>query len=327
MTSLHPFGSGKIEVKMKVVGFDAADGLSLAQAEIHAHRQMMGLIHHLQTRGYGGRHAAGGGRPLSRHALASVSRAIGQREGRRIAGKHTLTEAEITRGAVFDDAVAVGTYHLDFHWPETERRAATGITTMVEPYHIPLRAMQPEALDNVLCPGRGLSGDQMALSSYRAMATCVQMGWAAGRAAGMSLNEATPLKELHMPPPARHARGRRPIPRSLRLWQLSPLPASDRRNPGRAVRRACRTRQFRALRCAVPRARLPRVPPDCRGGRPRDAAWADAFRGRLAHPARCRLPPPAWHATRGVDWPGWPDCGDRRRRQRERHAGRHPRAG
>ncbi|MBL8654740.1 MAG: FAD-dependent oxidoreductase, partial [Alphaproteobacteria bacterium] len=46
MTSLHCFADGRVEVKMKVVGFDAADGFSLSQAEIHARRQMMGLIYY-----------------------------------------------------------------------------------------------------------------------------------------------------------------------------------------------------------------------------------------------------------------------------------------
>ena len=52
MTTLHVFPSGKVEVKMKVVGFDAADGQSLSRAELHARRQMMGLIYYLQTKGY-----------------------------------------------------------------------------------------------------------------------------------------------------------------------------------------------------------------------------------------------------------------------------------
>ena len=196
MTSLHVFDNGKIEVKMKVVGFDAADGASLSRAEMHARRQMMGLIYHLQTRGYGGRHAANGGRPLERHVLASVSRAIGQREGRRLVGRHVLVQDEIARGTAFTDAVAVGTYHFDFHWPDTEKRAGTGITTMVEPYHIPLRALLPPGVDNLLCPGRSMSGDQMALSSYRAMATCAQMGWGAGHAAAMALETGTALPAL-----------------------------------------------------------------------------------------------------------------------------------
>lgn len=198
MTSLHAFADGRIEVKMKVVGFDAADGLSLSKAEIHARRQMMGLIHHLQTRGYQGRHSFDSGRPLSTYTLASVSRAIGQREGRRIVGQFTLSDEDVRTACVLEDAVAVGTYHLDYHWTDTEKRAGTGVTDMVEPYHIPLRAMRPAGLENVLCPGRSLSGDQLALSSYRAMATCAQMGLGAGLAAALAVEQGMPLDHLDL---------------------------------------------------------------------------------------------------------------------------------
>jgi hypothetical protein len=198
MTSLHAFADGRVEVKMKVVGFDAADGLSLSKAEIHARRQMMGLIYHLQTRGYQGRHSFNGGRPLSTYTLASVARAIGQREGRRIVGQLTLSEDDVRTARIFEDAVAVGTYHLDYHWTDTEKRAGTGVTDMLEPYHIPLRAMRPAGLENVLCPGRSLSGDQLALSSYRAMATCAQMGLGAGLAAALAVERGTPLDRLDL---------------------------------------------------------------------------------------------------------------------------------
>ena len=102
MTSLHRFETGKVEVKMKVVGFDAAVGESLSKAELHARRQMMGLIYYLQTHGYQGQ-------KLDRHVLASVSRHIGQREGRRLVGDYILTEDDVTQAATFGDAVAVGT--------------------------------------------------------------------------------------------------------------------------------------------------------------------------------------------------------------------------
>ena len=176
MTTLHIFPSGKVEVKMKVVGFDSADGPSLAAAEVHARRQMMGLIYHLQTRGYGGTR-------LDSHVLASVSRHIGNREGRRIVGEYLLREQDVTGGAVFSDAVAVGTYHLDYHWPDRVQRAGTGITTMVEPYHIPLRSLVARGTRNLLVAGRGASGEQMAMSSFRVMTTCAQMGFAAGKTA------------------------------------------------------------------------------------------------------------------------------------------------
>jgi hypothetical protein len=159
---------------------------------------MMGLIYHLQTRGYQGRHSFNGGRPLSTYTLASVARAIGQREGRRIVGEITLSDEDVRTACTFEDAVAVGTYHLDYHWTDTEKRAGTGVTDMVEPYHIPLRAMRPAGLQNVLCPGRSLSGDQLALSSYRAMATCAQMGLGAGLAAALAVERDLPLGRLDL---------------------------------------------------------------------------------------------------------------------------------
>jgi FAD dependent oxidoreductase len=196
MTSLHGFASGKVEVKMKVVGFDAADGESLARAEIHARRQMMGLIYHLQTRGYRGRHALNEGRPLDTYTLASVSRHIGQRQGRMIVGEYALTKDDVLNGRRFPDAVAVGTYHLDYHWPDTAKRAGTGITTMCEPHHLPLRAMIAKGADNLLAPGRSMCGDMMAFSSYRVMATCAQTGFAAGKAAQLAVRCGRRLQDL-----------------------------------------------------------------------------------------------------------------------------------
>jgi len=189
MTTLHSFDSGKVEVKMKVVGFDAADGLSFSRAEMHARRQMISLIHYLQTKGFRGV-------KLDRHVLSSVSRHIGVRETRRIEGEHLLTVEDVTHGAVFPDAVAVGTYHLDYHWPDQMQRNDTGVTTMVEPYHIPLRAMMPKGARNLLVPGRGASGDQMAMSSFRVMAPVSQMGFAAGRAARMCVRDGCFLNDL-----------------------------------------------------------------------------------------------------------------------------------
>jgi len=176
MTSLHVFPTGKVEVKMKVVGFDAADGLSRSNAEIHARRHMMSLIYFLQTKGYCGK-------KLDTHVLASVSRCIGIREEKRIVGEHLLVEKEASGGTVFADAVAVGTYHFDYHWPDKMERAGTGITTMVEPYHIPLSCMAPKGARNLLVTGRSASGDQLAMSSFRVMATVAQMGYGAGQAA------------------------------------------------------------------------------------------------------------------------------------------------
>ena len=194
MTTVHNFPSGKAEVKMKVIGFDSADGDSLSKAEIHARRQMMGLVYHLQTKGYRGK-------VYGRHVLASASRQIGIRGSRRIIGEHVLTEKEVNNAALFDDAVAIGTYHIDYHWPDRVQRAGTGITTALDPYPIPLRSLIPKGAKNLLAAGRCASADQMAMSSMRVMATCAQMGYAAGTAARQCLLEncnlsAAPIRKI-----------------------------------------------------------------------------------------------------------------------------------
>ncbi len=191
MTSLHIFSTGKVEVKMKVVGFDAADGFDRSKAEIHGRRYMMSLIYFLQTKGYAGT-------VLDRHVLASVSRSIGVREEKRIVGEYFLTEDEAKHGAVFEDAVAVGTYHFDYHWPDKMERAGTGITTMVEPYHIPLKCMIPKGAKNLLVAGRSASGDQLALSSFRVMATVAQMGFGAGHAARFCTRDNIELADINL---------------------------------------------------------------------------------------------------------------------------------
>ncbi len=192
MTSLHRFPSGKVEVKMKVVGFDAADGLSRSAAEVFARRQMHGLIYYLQTVGYRGR-------KLDTHVLAGVSRGIGVREERRIIGEHVLTEAEARCAVTFPDVVAVNTYHIDFHWPDRMERAGTGITDMLDPHHLPLRMMVPRGARNLLVPGRGASGDQTAMSAFRVMAVVAQMGFAAGHAARLCVATGTDLTQVDLP--------------------------------------------------------------------------------------------------------------------------------
>jgi len=194
MTSLHRFPSGKVEVKMKVVGFDAADGRSRSEAEMFARRHMHGLIYYLQTHGYRDI-------KLDTHVLASVSRGIGIREERRIIGEHLLTEEEARNAVIFPDAVAVNTYHIDYHWPDRMQRAGVksagvGCTDMLDPHHLPLRMMIPKGAKNLLVAGRGASGDQMAMSAFRVMAVVAQMGFAAGHAARQCIESGTDLTNI-----------------------------------------------------------------------------------------------------------------------------------
>jgi len=182
MTSISRKAGGRIDVKMKVIGHCAVDGRELTAAEIEARRQMMALVYFLQTVGYGGR-------IYDTYRLSSVSPHIGVREGRRIVGEAVLTTDDVRRGRRWEDGIAVGTYHIDYHWPDVLQRAGTGITDPVPTYHLPLRMLIPKGSKNALVAGRCASGEQLAMSSFRVMATAAAMGHAAGICAAMALRQ------------------------------------------------------------------------------------------------------------------------------------------
>lgn len=177
MITVIPHGH-HVTVKMKVIGHDATDGASLSAAEQAGRRQMMGVVHYLQTRGYRGAR-------YPNHRLAWVAPHVGIREGRRVEAVYRLSADDILAGRRFPDAVAVGSYHTDYHWPTVAQRAGTGVTVQCPPHHIPLRSMRPIGAANLLAPGRCLGGDHLATSSFRVMGTCAQTGFAAGVAAAM----------------------------------------------------------------------------------------------------------------------------------------------
>jgi hypothetical protein len=188
MITVIPHGR-TVTVKMKVIGFDVTNGVSLSEAEQEARRQMMGVVYHLQTIGFRGA-------TYPSHKLAWAFPHIGIREGRRVVAQHILTADEVLAGCHQPDAVAVGSYHIDYHWPNVLQRAGTGVTTQCPPYHIPFRALRPKDLANVLVPGRCLSGEQMAMSSFRVMGICAQTGFAAGIAAAFAVRQNTRLDEI-----------------------------------------------------------------------------------------------------------------------------------
>jgi hypothetical protein len=181
MITVIPHGH-HVTVKMKVIGHDATDGGSLSAAEQAGRRQMMGVVHYLQTHGYRGAR-------YPNHRLAWVAPHIGIREGRRVEAQYTLCADDILAGRHFPDAVAVGSYHTDYHWPTVVQRAGTGVTVQCPPHQIPLRSMRLRDAANLLVPGRCLGGDHLATSSFRVMGTCAQTGFAAGVAASMAAPE------------------------------------------------------------------------------------------------------------------------------------------
>lgn len=104
----------------------------------------------------------------------------GRRQTRWIKGRHQLTVDEVRAGTRFDDAVARTAWPIELH-----DRPEGYVWEMFEPDHVhyvPLRAMTPPDVHNVVAAGRCVDGDAAALSSVRVMGPCAAMGAGAAHA-------------------------------------------------------------------------------------------------------------------------------------------------
>lgn len=116
--------------------------------------------------------------------LVATSSHIGIRESRRIRGDYTLTSEDVLNGAAFDDTIMRGIYLLDIHNP-TEAGKPSTLRMLDQPYSIPYRCLVPKYISQLLVAGRCISGDHIALASYRVQSHCMALGEAAGVAAAL----------------------------------------------------------------------------------------------------------------------------------------------
>jgi hypothetical protein len=186
MTSVWPDGPGGNAIKIKIPMFDATDTESLTAAEIQGRRRMMEVLDYQQRV------------EKKPWRLDHCSPIIGIREGARIVGDYVLTVADLRAGRAFDDGVARGTYYLDGHKPDDDKRTyiLPKDQLAVPPYQIPLRSLIARDGKNLLMAGRNLSADQLALSSARVSTSAAMMGQAAGIAAALAAGKTCDPRNL-----------------------------------------------------------------------------------------------------------------------------------
>jgi hypothetical protein len=118
----------------------------------------------------------------ARHGLAKH---VYVRESRRIRGKFTVLEQHVgvearqgIEGAEpFFDSVGVGSYRLDLH-PTTRQRTYVDISSW--PFQIPLGAMVPVRVENLIPAGKNLAVTHITNGCYRMH----PVEWNVGEAAG-----------------------------------------------------------------------------------------------------------------------------------------------
>ena len=186
MTSIWPDGPRANAIKIKIPMFDSTNTESLTNAEIRARRRMMEVLHYHQ-------------RVENRTWLLDhCSPTIGIREGCRILGDYVLKVEDLRAGRQFEDAIARGTFYLDAHKPDDDKRTyiLPKDQLKVPPYQIPLRCLISRDAKNLWMAGRCFSAVQLALSSARVSTTCSMMGQAAGIAAALCAKKSCKPRDL-----------------------------------------------------------------------------------------------------------------------------------
>jgi ribulose 1,5-bisphosphate synthetase/thiazole synthase len=107
---------------------------------------------------------------------------LGVRESRRIVGEYMISVDDVKNASRFDDVVCLNCRSLDYHLAGTVFK----ISSVKGHHDVPLRAMIPRGMDNLLVCGRSISCDHLAQASLRGAATCMASGQAAGVAAALT---------------------------------------------------------------------------------------------------------------------------------------------
>jgi len=195
----------------RVSGADCSEADQLTAAELEGRRQVRAMLDLLRANFAGGAEVT----------LAALGAHLGVRETRHAECLHSLTEAEVLRGARFPDAIAQGSYRVDVHHsdrPGITFRYLDGREVYIEAdgarqerrwrpeapesptfYQIPYRSLVPRGpgADNVLVAGRLLDADRGAYGAIRVMVNCNQTGEAAGTAAYLALDSGTSVADVN----------------------------------------------------------------------------------------------------------------------------------
>ncbi|MBP2302599.1 FAD-dependent oxidoreductase [Azospirillum picis] len=170
----------------RVTGVLGTDVFDLTRAEWESRRQAAQIAAFMK------RYVPG----FAESHLCQTGVAAGVRETRRIVGQYRMSVEDVLGAAKFDDAVARGTYPVDIHSPTgkgtTLKRVPSG-----EWYEIPMGALLPKGVDNLLVAGRCISGSHEAHSSYRVTPTCMATGQAAGVCAAFASRRTEQPRDIH----------------------------------------------------------------------------------------------------------------------------------
>lgn len=169
-------------VMTRVLGIDPTSVQSLTDAYSRVYQQIPQLVTFFQEYVPGFRESY----------LLEIAPMLGVRESRRIKGDYMLTAEDVVSGRVFDDAVAMGGYHMDIHRP-----SGTWVESRnVQAYTIPIRSLIASGVENLLMAGKCLSATHEAVASTRVIPICMAQGQAVGTLAAIAVAQAAAPRDV-----------------------------------------------------------------------------------------------------------------------------------
>ncbi len=114
--------------------------------------------------------------------IYDIAPQLGCRCSRRLQGEYVMTPDDFAFASKFDDVIA---------WHST-----VCMINDCAPIEIPYRAILPKNVENLLCPGRHLSADDVAIDWLTLIPQCVGTGQAAGVAAAVAAKDGVSVRNV-----------------------------------------------------------------------------------------------------------------------------------
>ena len=189
-------GNSMIMNVSRMYDLDASNSDDLTDAVIEGYEQNHGVVGVLRKYVPGFEGAM----------LLETASLPGIRETRRIIGRHVVTEADLAGSVKYHDNVLTTYYEgvvgREMHSPDGNEgkldekpRERTGMRKENK-IHMPLRALLPQGVENMVVAGRIMSAHHLASIFFRGILKCIETGQVAGIAAAMAAGKGCAISEL-----------------------------------------------------------------------------------------------------------------------------------
>lgn len=184
MKGLHP---GTVFCNSVVIReVDGTDPAAVARATQEGRRRCLALAAFLRDEVAG----------FAQARMAGLGPAVGVRETRRLEGRIRVTGTDLARATKFADGIVACDNPVDDVMRGSGAMTHEAIVGEGAYYTIPLGALIPRKIENLLFAGRLISADPVAFASVRGMPQCMGMGQAAGVAAALALARRVTVQDL-----------------------------------------------------------------------------------------------------------------------------------